>query len=560
MQNEAKAVLFTGRGSENILLRDLFDPDIHLTPEEQNGKIIPNVGTIVVDSTNYQLFIVSAVDSITHKSTLEPIRIVVEEKDKVEVYSYTNDKFMLYFDDRVKPTNLVVDSKLVLFGESLTEYKLFKTDENGERISIGAYIGTNGEILSDRIPFCKYKHGDTDAKQCTDCHTLFTLKEGDIVELECYDSKGRLSCVINLFTKRATTLNDLGTPLDPIVAMEADCLQKLNDNEWYIYERQDSSHLGMMVTVYYASGKEERRNIDNMQVCLYGLDGFVPSYPGHKRKLLFKYYLANNEPSTINSVENGHRFICIEKTLTVVKNVTDYSLKVSVIPIYDASKNLWNLKFFGYTDRGDRVLDLTSQVTINSEHPFDSRLFNEFQMVEFSLDISSIFNIATETIYKQTVWVKVRDFGLYEKYVLKESPHSDFVYGSENHDSRRPVVHYDPDKEMYFIPDSVFINTASFLRSFYRLSTPPFNRKISVEPKEPTHFTIRSPVSGSTILPSPIEVSKYDKAFNLIETAGDGQFVDTELIVEFLEKQGENFFTIYGVPVSCIETGLRFND
>ncbi len=104
-------LLFSEEGPDIYRLADAYDPDIHGLDPVASGKKIPAIGSFIVDGESYR--IVTAVDANTYKYTAVPPKIVQTMGDDGEIVSYGNDKYMLYYDDRVSPIKLIIDSSTV---------------------------------------------------------------------------------------------------------------------------------------------------------------------------------------------------------------------------------------------------------------------------------------------------------------------------------------------------------------------------------------------------------------------------------------------------------------
>lgn len=69
---------------------------------------------------------------------------------------------------------------------------------------------------------------------------------------------------------------------------------------------------------------------------MYGLEDFLPSYPGYSQQLIFKYFLGKNE----SALGTNDKFLVCSKKLVVVKTKDDYSFKVSVVPKYNDTTSM----------------------------------------------------------------------------------------------------------------------------------------------------------------------------------------------------------------------------
>lgn len=561
--SDAPKILFNDKRPDSLFKSSLYDPDLHGSDYVASGKVLGKEGSIVIDDVmkpvygSYIPYVIERFDPVTFKSTLAPLKILLtsEGDNETKIISYGNDRFMLHYDDRVRPVCLVPDAKLIIFGNANVEYRLVRTNEEGQDEIISAYLDATEKFISDRIPLTPL--GNTGAKACTDCHTLYTMQDGDVVHLEVFNSAGVLTARVELHTLRATILNDLASSSNPITNFDAECLQMLDSGEFFVYEKQDPEHIGITPYVEYADGTKEIVTVDKRSCFIYGLDDFIPSYPGYKQRLIIKYFL-NFRQSAADSVNIGkHRFLVVEKDLVVVSNQSTFGMKLAVLPIWIPSQRKWSLRFFAYTDRRDAVYDVTGDVTWVSAE-FDGIKFNQQQHLIFEVNLSAIYGNSYNATYRQALWLTVRDYTQYERYILKDSADDEYAYGVEASTARRPVMHYDATLEQYFVPTSVFGNKAAFLEAFYKWARPPFNANVETLPPTPTHFTVRSS-TAQVILTTPIPVDEYNQVWNCILSGSADQLVGSNIIVEFLQKIGDTYQILYGVPVDVHLSKTGYN-
>jgi hypothetical protein len=543
-----------------IKLEQLYDPDIHASiasPEEaeQLGLVVPSVRSIIIGpGPRYTKYDVIAVDPDTFKTTLQQWTIELNYADQTYFANYGNDIFCLYYDDRVKPISLLVDGKLFVFGESNTEYRLTRVHPTTKvRETISVYMDSDGKFISDRIPLRSVTHPMPSGwKICTNCHTLLApneLLDGDTVKLEVYNNLGELTTEFQLIVRRAIPLNDLDPESNPIIGFDATALQMQGDT-FVLYEKQDETHLGIQPFLTFANGQIEYLTIDNENCFMYGFNDFIPSFAGLKRKILIKYFLSKRMQSSLTISDRKTRYVSVEKTLIVIPNESTLGLKVSVVPLWNNIDGVWVLRFFGYTERQDVVHDLTPLTTI--ETTFDGSSYGVWQKVQYSVKLSDIFGLATNDVYRQSTWVCVFPTSATPKYLLKDSPDADLVYGTEVQGMRRPVIHYDSAIEQYFVPTSIFRNESAFLQSFYYNANPPYNFAENISPIVPDYWTVRDMNSMNTIIAVPIEIGQYPQAWNIIPSTNPSRLLKSTVMVEFLKLVGAEYKIIFGVPVEVV--------
>lgn len=544
-------ILFKDRRPNSLFLDQLYDPDVDgpYDPSDPSyPRLVPQEGATVIDRENGTLYYAYHVDPETFKTTLKNTRIIVTADDNanvVSIVSYGNDKYMLYYVTDTVPTKLIIDSKLILYGTSLAEYQLVRTTAQGEKEVISLYLDSDEVVKGNRVPLSNVSKM-IGAKQCTNCHTYAEMKEGDTVELYCYDNVGILSAQITLFTRKGARLNDLLSDSSIIVNMDATSLQMLG-SDFYIYQRQDPSHLGIKPRLEYNDGSVMDIEVDNKSCFIYGLDDFTPSYPGQQQKILIKKYLGYKEYSKDQITIDGHRYITCEKMITVLANKSMDGIKISVMPMWNRATNQYIFRYVAYSDRRDKVIDVTDKVVLKT--PFDFGLFYQTQHMQMYVDLKDIFDADSTIPYQQNAFIALRPGNEFVKYTISDNSELDPVYGSDNPYVRRPVIFYDKDLGRYFIPTSRFGNVEAFLESFYENANPPYNAVSETKAPKPTHFTIRALDDLTTLITTPIPIERYNQLWNINRSGNSDILVGANVIVEFLIESGNNYLILYGVPV-----------
>lgn len=547
--NGETIIIYNNRKPDSYAEADIYDPD-----NPTSGKYFPSLNSIVI-KTDGTLWYVSARNETTFKVTLSPCSIFnssIEETD-VKVVNYGNDTYCLYQDKRTSPYKLVVDAKVLFYGISLKEYTLSRTNTDGEEEVISIYLDSTDKFVSDRIPLTAVSEELNAYNFPTNCHTTAELTEGEAITLTVYNTHGNVAAKLTVFVRNATWLNDLVSITNPIVEFNASCLQMIGE-DWYIYERQDSSHLNITPYLVYADGTKVNIPVDNMKCFLYGLDDFIPSYPGFTQTIILKYFLGKYENSTENST-----FLTCTKKLTVRKKERYYSGKLSVIPLYNKSLGKWTLKEFLYTDKRDACLDITNDCTINSEFSFDGSYnsYGKEQHVVIDYDMQHVLNEEASIPGSQTLYITCWDPSTYERYTMRDNSDTDTIFGVDGSVTRRPILNYDKDNNSYFIPTSIFKNKEAVIESFYVKASPFYDTRLESVAPTPTHFLMRDSSTGQQLIANPISIEEYGKQFFKI---GDQTttYVDGTVIIEFIQEVQGTYQILFGVPVD-VRSGT-FND
>ena len=546
-------IIYNNRKPDSYAYADIFDPD-----NPQSGKYFPSLYSIVIKEDG-SVWYVATRNETTYKVTLKPINVVRTDSSDTEVniVSYGNDKYCLYQDTRVSPYKLVADAKILFYGNNLKEYQLVRFDPDGREEIISMYLDNTDTFISSRIPMAPIGAEYQAYKFPTNCHTTAELQEGEPVLMRVYNNLGNLAAELTIYVRNGVWLNDLQSHTNPIVSLDAECLQMVGD-DFYVKERQDPKHLDIRPFLTYADGSKLYLNVDNAQCFIYGLEYFIPSYPGYSQTIVIKYFLNYRESAIGNETVANTRFLTCSKKIVVLKDRDDYSVKISVVPVYNGDTGLWVLRYFLYTDDRDTVHEISDYVTQDTDWYFDGSQakWGTEQRVVINYDLQEVLNTAEPLTGSQVVYITVNNPANFERYTIRDNNNTSIIYGSDGSISRRPVIRYDAMRNQYFIPTSVFQNQDAFLESFYRKARPFFDTRNETEAPTPTHFVVRDTTTGQQVVAHPIEVEEYGTAWSTVATVPN--LNGATVLVEFLQLIDSICAILYGVPVD-VRIGV-FND
>ena len=549
--SDQNSIYLFGRKNPDVFLKEtIYDPDRDGKWYPNSPKMIPHPGSLALSQigpSKFQVEMVHYVDEVTHKVTYADIGWVIDptdDKDITRIVSYANDRYMLYYDDRTKPTKLWIDAKLPIMGNENILYRLVHTDDKGHKEVISLYIDSNDTIKGQNAPLVSVD-GLVGVKLCTNCHTLSKCVDGDTVKLEIFNTLGAQTAEITLIVKRAGLINDLNMQNNPIVAFNATSAQMMGE-DFYLYQRQDPHHLGILPYIVYHDGTRENLDIDNQSCFIYGMDDLVPSFPGRRQKILIKVFLNRRQVSPIAVEDEKHRYLAVEKNIIILPDTSTYGVKLSPVLVWNSAQFAYNFNLFLYSDRKDRSTDVTQFVSVKN---FDGGLFYTEQKVTFEIDLKNVFGNLNSTIYRQIVYVRLYPHTDFMKYIFKESENAPVAYGVQSSNWNRPVIYYDNSIEKYFISTSIFPTKEDFLQVFYENSSPLVSEVDTLDPTLPTHFTIRNPYDGNVLISSPVPVEQYHQAWNVLTSLDTDVLVNDQVIVEFLQYNNGVYSILYGAPV-----------
>lgn len=541
------------------LLTQIYTP----TATPPTGNVIPQVGSLVIDPTTNNLFVVDSVDPVSYATTLGTAQMLVNNTNPAEsltsVISYGNDIFRLFYDTRTTPLTVRPDSRIVIYGVDNVNYQLVLNPGPTQTI-ISQNYNAAGNLLGPLVPLAPVTTGSgvtwTAGYYLTPCWVNIALVDGQEIFAQIFNSQGAQTALVSLFSKASILLNEIETPPPVIVGVTITSTQDRSNNEIFIFQNQNPDSLGIQVTLTYADGHTLIAPIDGVQCFLYGLEDFVASYPGLQQTIMVKYFLSSNQTAAPSILSPSQTYVTAEASLVVVSNQLQAGVKISVIPVWNALTGVYNLAYFLYSTIYTTMITVTGNVTINPATPYNGALYGTPQAILLELDMSQVQpTIYTQsTIYQQTSIITLQPIASTVRYILQDASNAAVVYGADGTGNRRAVLHYDITRQQYYVPTPIFTTQASFLQSFYLDANPPYDTVNETQAPTPTHFLLRDPISGTMLVAAPIALAQYAAAFSLIGAGAPNRYaaLGSNVVVEFVAIMGTQTLVLYGVPVDVL--------
>lgn len=531
-------------------IKELYDRD----HPSNNARYLPPVNSIVYgeDSRLYRV-IESDTEQLTYK-----LRLIVLPDDyelsgeSALIINNENDKLCLFYDPRNIPFRVSVDSRFIVYGEAPSFYRIVLNPYSiDDQKIISKYYDATGNYVSDRVPLTRIKPG-INIWTLNPCFIDKQLKDDQEIEIQIFTEDGVLIRRAIVFAKKSIIVNDTQSRIPRIIDIKVKSTQQLDNGDVYILERQSFNSLHIFVEITYEDGSIIECSVDNEKVFLYGSDDFVSSYAGLKQHMLIKYFLSENETSSVPGYDLVENFINVDFDVVVINNQIDDIVKISVFPVWDVNQYGWLLYYRIYGVNDNFTMNVTPYVTITSGN-YQINNFSGPQEFIIKLDLHEVDSdrYPVPSIYIQNVWINLFSNAADVKWLLSDASTSSKLYGQDKADDRRPSLFYDKDRNQYFIPSSIFTNKESVIKSYYYNNSPPYNNSVQTIASEPTHFGVRDPISGSMLTSAYISLDDYKNAFSF-KNATLTSYGGTTLVIEFVSIMNNNTTILYASPVDCI--------
>lgn len=517
-------------------------------------RIIPAIGSIAKDPDGTPHW-VTAIDPKTYYPTYEDFK-VDDDTSGVSLYAMDNSRFSLYVDTRTSPAAAVPDGKVVVEGVSPRSYRLIRFANTANQATISQYRDTTGNYTSQSIPLVRLS--DTlNLWYLPTCYIYPTLDVNEEILVEIMDETGLVIRTITMFVANSEFVNDAMVYRPQIVGFDVTANQTLANGDFYVNQNQDVKNLHLTATLTYADGHTENVTVGKDNCYLYGDTDFVSSFPGLEQTLLVRYYLGADATATANLLDTGSQSVFKEVNVVVVPNDMKTPVKIALDLIWNMGSNMYNPRWMMYFTDETPPVDVSGLISYSSgSFNCSPSYFGLAQTFRVQVDMNKVnpssYNVSTA--YQQDFTVMLRPPTGLVRWIIQDGTDTTRVYGADTPQSRRPQIYYDGTLKQYFIPTSLFGNTAAFLESFFYATTPPYDPRVEQTPVAPTHFQIRESTSFTLKTAAPIAIADYGKAFNLNgDTAGN--YVSGTLLVEFLTQNSDGSFNaIFGGGVD-VATG-----
>lgn len=345
--------------------------NIYTGEENSEGRYVPNVDDLVV-AYDTGWWRCTHVDYETGFSTLTPwsFNNISDNTDKTDVIiggnSTTSDSYRIYVNTKTVPYEFSFDTRLKIYGSSASYVKIFK-DGQTEGSSISAVFNSAGAMVTENIQLENVVIPNTVVtaiKVPKQGNLTDKVNTGEVVNVVVYSNSGS---VLAIFKVVAVSTNfvrtiDAGKKLITNISLISPYLSVGDDRliEYPSNMTLDSSSLVGKVT--YNDGSTQRYPVDGRKFKVLGLSNYVTTQIGQTVPLVLTYTLAADEFSNNVKEVAGTRFINKSYQLTTVDSDNLYSVKMFVVPYWNAPDNTWKLDYYLYNLARDSVFKVTSYV------------------------------------------------------------------------------------------------------------------------------------------------------------------------------------------------------
>jgi hypothetical protein len=395
-------------------ITDIYSPTTNTT-----GQYVPNVNDLVVDYT-VGYFRVTASDDTTGISVLapwSPAQVSTPNGDLTVLLGDTPgvqyESFRAYIDQSVVPYTLAIDSRLHLYGTSVSYIKVFLgSDCSQHGTVISQMYDTAGNLLGDNIPteLCLNPNGNNLAIQCPQVgYTLTQLADGDLLTIVAYEANGSASFTAPVLVKNTGYIRTTDASINYItsIAIETPFLSQSNPLLIQYPINMPVEQLNLIGVVTYSDGTTTRLPVDGTKFTMMGLEDFVATIQGQTIPLVLQYTLSPGEVN-YGSTSTAQRYITKQYFATTLANDAAYTVKLFAYPIWVDPINGYRLDWWLYTLDRDAPYNVTSVVqgALNSV-AFNPLLYGVVQNLSVAVNMASVSSSFANYRHTQTIAVSL---------------------------------------------------------------------------------------------------------------------------------------------------------
>lgn len=332
---------------------------------------------------------------------------------------YQSESYRVYLDTSVVPHVLAIDSRLRVYGTTVTSIKVFwGTDIGDESKVISAMYDQGGTLMGENIPLELVQMPNNPQSGVPSAinyavktpmvgHTNQKLADNEVVTVVMYDDVGNVTSTAKLLimntafirTTDASKLFITSVHLDsPFISEGDDSLLKFAIN-------MPVEALNARGVVTYSDGSRKVMPVDGTKFNLYGIQNFIASIVGQKIPLVLSYRLSPEEYVYGASANDG-RQLSVPYWATTTRFEGTWSVKLFCFPQWIDAVVGYRLRWFLFNLDRSQYFDVSDLVTFGvNSNPFDPTSYGPIQRVDVGVNMNDIDSSYTNWRHSQRVGI-----------------------------------------------------------------------------------------------------------------------------------------------------------
>lgn len=317
---------------------------------------------------------------------------------------YQSESYRVYLDTSVIPHVLAIDSRLRVYGTTVSAIKVFwGTDISDESKVISAMYDQGGTLLGENIPLelvqmpTNPQSGVPSAinyavKTPMVGYTNQKLPDNEVVTVVMYDDVGNVTSLAKLLIMNTAFIRttDASKKFITSIHLESPFISEGDDSLLKFAINMPVEALNARGVVTYSDGSRKVFPVDGTKFNLYGLQNFIASIVGQKVELVLSYKLSSEE-YVYGASASLQKHLSVPYWATTTRLDGAFSVKLFCFPQWVDAVVGYRLRWFLFNLNRSEFFEVTSLVTfgVNSA-PFDPTAYGPIQRVDVGINMNDL--------------------------------------------------------------------------------------------------------------------------------------------------------------------------
>ncbi|MNP96430.1 hypothetical protein D3C85_90130 [compost metagenome] len=462
---------------------------------------------------------------------------------------YQSESYRVYLDTSVIPHVLAVDSRLRVYGSSVSAIKVFwGTDISDESKVISAMYDQGGTLLGENIPLELVQMPNNPQSGVPSAinyavktpmvgYTSQKLPDNEVVTVVMYDDVGNVTSIAKLLIMNTAFIRttDASKKFITSIHLESPFISEGDDSLLKFAINMPVEALNARGVVTYSDGSKKIMPVDGTKFNLYGLQNFIATIVGQKVELALSYKLSSEE-YVYGASASLQKHLSAPYWATTTRMDGAYSVKLFCFPQWVDGVVGYKLRWFLFNLNRSDFLEVTNLVTFGvNSNPFDPISYGPIQRVDVGINMNEIDSSYSNWRHSQSIGIALLTPGndISNGWNIEYTPGQPELYGK----GLRAITTFVNVNNWKLKIDCGLELQSTWLKKVFYNAEPLVNTQSENAAPEPNHFVL---MIGTNEYTYPID------RWN------------TELLVPEVPKDGEPLFIrfIRRLPEADLQLGM----
>ena len=415
---------------------------------------------------------------------------------------YQSESYRVYLDTSVIPHVLAVDSRLRVYGTSVSAIKVFwGTDISDESKVISAMYDHGGTLLGENIPLELVQmptnpHSGVPSainyavKTPMVGYTNQQLPDNEVVTVVMYDDVGNVTSLAKLLIMNTAFIRttDASKKFITSVHLESPFISEGDDSLLKFAINMPVEALNARGVVTYSDGSRKILPVDGTKFNLYGLQNFIASIVGQKIELVLSYKLSAEE-YVYGASASLQKHLSVPYWATTTRLDGAFSVKLFCFPQWVDGVVGYRLRWFLFNLNRSEFFEVTSLVTFGvNSNPFDPTSYGPIQRVDVGINMNDLDSSYANWRHSQRVGIALLAPGneVSNGWNIEYTPGQAELYGK----GLRAITTFVNVNNWKLKIDSGIELQSTWLQKVFYNAEPLVNTQSETRAPEPNHFVL----------------------------------------------------------------------